>query len=238
VGKDIRVDKKTRLKRLEDLFQNIEVSERFTSREACLEWSSKVAPLLKYNALIHEEFTRNASFLAHDLSSILLEPTIDKMIYQVRMAIEELKIEVEDDQDDKQIDNKRDEYVDEERLKALKSIPKDAFDLTKLIRMLEELNICSQADCYMATIMLVRAVIDHVPPIFGCGKFAEVANNIKSHQKSFKESMGHLEESSRKIADQHLHYQVRKKEELPNRTQVNFRNDLDVLLAEIVRILK
>jgi hypothetical protein len=50
--------------------------------------------------------------------------------------------------------------------------------------------------------------------------------------------MEHLDKSLRKIADAHLHPQIRKKEILPNKTQVNFSNDLDVLLSEIVRILK
>ena len=49
--------------------------------------------------------------------------------------------------------------------------------------------------------------------------------------------MIHLDTSSRKIANAHLHTQIRKKEILPNQTQVDFSNDIDVLLSEIVRIL-
>jgi hypothetical protein len=224
------MDKKTRLKKLEDLFLNDEVKAKFSTREGCLEWSSKVAPLLRFNALMYEDFTSNASFLKSDISLVLRRPAVDNMINIVRMAIEELKVDIEGDQD------KRDIYVNEERLKTLRTIRKNTFDLTRLIRMLEELNECSQADCHMATIMLVRAVLDHVPPIFEYGTFKEVANNYRG-QGSFKISMEHLENSSRKIADQHLHGPIRNKEVLPNNTQVNFRNDLDVLLAEIVRIL-
>jgi hypothetical protein len=84
---------------------------------------------------------------------------------------------------------------------------------------------------------LTRALLDHVPPIFLCAKFSEVANNYAG-SKSFKESMKHLENSSRKIADQYLHTQIRQKESLPNITQVSFSNDIDVLLSEICRILK
>lgn len=50
--------------------------------------------------------------------------------------------------------------------------------------------------------------------------------------------MIHLDKSLRKIADSFLHTQIRKKETIPNATQVDFRRDLDVLLGEIVRILK
>lgn len=72
---------------------------------------------------------------------------------------------------------------------------------------------------------------------FNSVKFTEVANSYGG-AKSFKDSMLNLENSSRKIADQHLHTQVRKSETLPTVRQVDFSNDLDVLLAEIVRVLK
>lgn len=100
--------------------------------------------------------------------------------------------------------------------------------------MCEELNLCYSNECYFAVAMLVRSILDHVPPIFGCKKFTEVVNNYGG-AKSFKESMEHLENSSRKIADYHLHGQIRKSETLPNKTQVNFASEVDFLLAEIVR---
>jgi hypothetical protein len=130
------------------------------------------------------------------------------------------------------------QYVDLGRINDLKDITSGRFDLTKLVELCEELNTCSAAEDYLAVAILVRAILDHVPPIFGCKTFAEVANNYSGNGKSFKESMEHLEKSSRKIADIHLHEQIRQKEAMPNKTQVNFSNDLDVLLAEIVRILK
>jgi hypothetical protein len=85
---------------------------------------------------------------------------------------------------------------------------------------------------------LTRALLDHVPPIFGKQSFAEVANNYGGGGKSFRESMLHLERSARNIGDAHLHIQIRNSESLPTSTQVNFSNDIDVLLAEIVRVLR
>lgn len=84
--------------------------------------------------------------------------------------------------------------------------------------------------------MLTRAILDHVPPILGVPSFSQVANNY-SGTKTFKQHMEHLEISSRKIADAHLHTMIRSKETLPTKTQVNFSNDLDVLLGEIIRVL-
>jgi hypothetical protein len=129
-------------------------------------------------------------------------------------------------------------YVGLERIQELHAIKPNKFDLSKLIELCEELNKTYSIKCYLAVAMLVRAIVDHVPPIFGCKNFAEVANNYSGGSTSFKQSMGILETSLRKIADAHLHTQIRRKETLPNQTQVKFSNDLDVLLSEIVRILK
>ncbi len=128
-------------------------------------------------------------------------------------------------------------YVDLGRIEELRAIASPSFDLAKLIRLCEELNTCYDNECYFAVAMLTRAILDHVPPIFGCKNFTEVANNYGG-SKSFKECMEHLANSSKKIGDAHLHVQIRSKETLPNQTQVNFSSDLDVLLAEVVRILK
>lgn len=127
-------------------------------------------------------------------------------------------------------------FVNQNRIKELKTIKNDNFDITKLIRFCEELNSAFSLENFLSTAMLVRAIADHIPPIFCKTSFTEVANNHGS--KSFKESMKNLDNSSRKISDAHLHTQIRKKEVLPNSNQVDFSNDLDVLLAEIYRVLK
>ncbi len=126
-------------------------------------------------------------------------------------------------------------YVDKKRLQSLKKKKEGAFDLSRLVQMLIELDHAASLDNCISVGLIVRAILDHVPPIFGVNSFAEIANNYNG-TKSFKASMLHLENSSRKIADAYLHTKIRQRESLPNRTQVNFSNDLDVLLAEIVRI--
>ena len=128
------------------------------------------------------------------------------------------------------------DYVHKNRLDELSQIVSDEFDLSKFIRICEELNSSFQNGNYLSVAMLVRALLDHVPPIFGFDTFVEVANNYGG--KSLKKSLQSLQTSSRNIADAHLHTSIRNKESLPNETQVDFRNDLDVLLAEVVKILK
>lgn len=127
-------------------------------------------------------------------------------------------------------------YVDPDRINELKAIPSEDFDLSKLIRLCEELNICFAGECYLSMVMLTRAILDHVPPIFNCSNFAEIANNY-SGGKSFKAAMQHLDNTSRKISDYYLHSQIRNSEMLPNVTQIDFSNNLDFLLAETVRIV-
>lgn len=122
------------------------------------------------------------------------------------------------------------------RIAELRALSSAQFDFRKLVRLCEELNIAFQEECYFATAMLTRCLLDHVPPIFGKTTFSEVANNYSAGGKSFKEAMHHLESAARKVADAHLHMIIRKSETLPTAQQVNFSSQLDVLLSEIVRI--
>jgi hypothetical protein len=130
-----------------------------------------------------------------------------------------------------------DEYVDKSRLAELNGLSTQKFDLSKLIRYCEELNHAYKNECFLSIAMILRSIINHVPPVFGFNKFTEVVNNYSS-TTSFKETITNLNRALRKIADSHLHVIIRKKESLPSFAQVNFRAELDVLLSEIVRILK
>jgi len=125
------------------------------------------------------------------------------------------------------------DYIDKKRFQALKK-KTGKFDFSRLLQMFAELDHAFSVGNYISVILLTRAILDHIPPIFNSNIFTEVANNYGT--KSFKDSMSHLENSSRKIADSYLHTKIRSKESLPNKTQVNFSNDIDVLLAEIIRI--
>jgi hypothetical protein len=124
------------------------------------------------------------------------------------------------------------------RIAELRRLTSPRFDFRKLVRLCEEINKAYSEDCYFATAMLTRGLLDHVPPVFGFKTFIEVANNYAGGGKSFKETMQHLENASRKVADAHLHTLMRKSETLPTAQQVNCGQQLDLLLSEIVRIMK
>jgi len=128
-------------------------------------------------------------------------------------------------------------YVSNNRIEELKEIKHKKYDLTKLIELCNELNHCFSRGDFLAVSMLVRAIIDHVPPIFGKQRFKEVVNNYP-WKKSYKKAIENLENSLRNIADIYLHAQIRQRETLPNEIQVNFSQSLDLLLSEIITILQ
>jgi hypothetical protein len=130
---------------------------------------------------------------------------------------------------------KTDSYVNIKRIKELEKITNINYDLTRLLAILKEVNVCNKNKLKFAIPPLIRSIIDQVPPIFGKANFSEVCGSYGS--KSFKDSMVILDKNSRKIADSYLHTQIRKNESaLPTETQINFKSELDVLLQEIVRI--
>lgn len=134
-------------------------------------------------------------------------------------------------------EQKENKYVDKTRIQELELIENNNYDLSKLIILCKELNHANNKDCFYSIALLVRTIINHIPPIFGVSKFTEVVNNYPG-SKSFNKSMKHLNLSLRNIADEHLHSHVCKNVVLPNETQVNFRNDLDLLLGEVIKKLK
>jgi hypothetical protein len=130
-----------------------------------------------------------------------------------------------------------DSFVDPVRLEELRSADKSKLDVSRLVRLCEELNTCYRHSCFHAVAFITRAILDHVPPAFDVRSFGEVASNY-SGTKSFRESAAHLEKASRKISDALLHGHIRRNEILPTLAQVDARQQLDVVLGEVVRILR
>ncbi len=156
---------------------------------------------------------------------------LDSLIPEIEAALERL-----DDEGIMQPPQDGWFLVADSRITELRQIVSSEFDFRKLVRLCEEINSVYSQQCYYASAMLIRSLLDHVPPVFGFKTFSEVANNYVGGGKSFKEAMLHLENTSRKVADSCLHMPIRKSETLPTAQQVNCAQQLDVLLSEIVRI--
>ncbi len=128
-------------------------------------------------------------------------------------------------------------FVDPARISELEAIGNKKWDFARLVELCREINVAASNHCHMSTAMILRSIVDHVPAVLGHRTFAEVANNYggPNVEKSFKDSMRHLESSLRKIADRHLHSPITSSEVLPTAVQVDFSQALDVLLSEVIR---
>jgi hypothetical protein len=104
-------------------------------------------------------------------------------------------------------------YVDERVIAAIRL--KDevcSFSITKLLDLIDELNDnCARANTYAAHTLL-RAILDHIPPILGFNGFAEVANSYQWSQTDKKYIKRLLEFKSQ--GDDALHRQISAKPSL------------------------
>jgi hypothetical protein len=160
-----------------------------------------------------------------DLNKLKIEwrQLMEGFRYEIELLIDEIPTEI--------LNN--DEFVHSDRINELTHIKSEKFDYSRLVGLCKELKSSYSHQNYLSVAMLGRAILDHIPPVFGFNTFNEVANNYGT--QSFKKNMAQLNVSMRSIADMYLHQTIRKKEILPNKIQVDFRSELDVLLAEIIR---
>jgi len=117
-------------------------------------------------------------------------------------------------------------YIDAQIITAVRvTNPAGRFDRTKLLRLLGELNDNHGRGNAYATHMLLRAILDHIPPLLNCADFKEVANNY-TWSRTDKAYMRRLLEFKFQ-ADDALHRQISAKpdlltlEDIPPRAWVN-----------------
>jgi hypothetical protein len=123
-------------------------------------------------------------------------------------------------------------FVDPKIIDALRDAELPKLDLSKLVRMCEELNTCYSHENYLACALLIRAAMNHVPPVFGFPTFKEVASNAG---RSVKAALQLLEDDARVVADLHNHATMRSREPLPTLGQIEpFRASFEILLHEIL----
>jgi len=144
--------------------------------------------------------------------------------------------EIKDDENYSERMRTNNSFVDEKVLKKLKNIKNPNFDLSKLIRFIEELNEAYKYGNYLSSILLLRAIMNHIPPIFGLSTFSQIV--AQSH-RSIKSILGRLEEDARPIADLHTHIMIHKLEHLPTKNQIEpYKSSLEILLNEIINKLE
>ena len=128
------------------------------------------------------------------------------------------------------------EYIDSSVIEVLNKIKNQKYDLSKVIQFCEEINGAFSSGYFLSTSLLIRALLNHIPPIFGQKTFAQV---VAQSSKSRKELFKPLEEVARGVADLHTHDTIRHKESLPTRKQLEvFQPSIEILLQEIVAELQ
>lgn len=123
-------------------------------------------------------------------------------------------------------------FIEPQIIEQLRLVEGCKFDLSKIVRFCEELNSSFNAGNYLASALLLRALINHVPPIFGQTTFQQVVSQVsKSRRELFKP----LDEVARDVADLHTHDSIRHKEVLPTKNQLEpFKANLEFLLQEVL----
>lgn len=68
-------------------------------------------------------------------------------------------------------------YINPDIIKALKNTNSVKWDLTKLIALLEEVNSSYKLGNYYSCIFILRAILDHIPPVFSQNNIQGLVNN-------------------------------------------------------------
>ena len=98
-------------------------------------------------------------------------------------------------------------YVDEQIIEAIRAKNgQSKFEVTKLLDLIDELNDNYARGNTYASHALLRAILDHIPPILGCADFAAIANNY-SWGRTDKRYIMRLA-AFRDQADDALHRQI------------------------------
>jgi hypothetical protein len=107
-------------------------------------------------------------------------------------------------------------FLDQGIVSQLKSIKPPPYDFIKFARFCEELNDAYRRGNYLSCTLLIRAVMNHVPPIFGVQNFNQVVANSS---RSIKAVLSRLEDEARPVADLPTHMLIRFKESIPTKHQ-------------------
>jgi hypothetical protein len=123
-----------------------------------------------------------------------------------------------------------------EVLLRLKAVQGARLDPSKLVKMCEELNDAYARGNYVSSALLLRAIINHVPSVFGASTFSEV---VSQSGRSIKAILARLNDDARPIADLHTHILMRQSEPLPTKNQLEpYKASFEVLIQEVLARLR
>ncbi len=143
-----------------------------------------------------------------------------------------LNSRIEDLQQKSKFKKNTDTFINEEIINKFEKLSNPKFDTIKLRQYLREVNISYKENNLLSCILLLRAILNYVPPIFGCSTFSQY---VSESGRSLKAIFSILEEGLRKIADLHTHKPISSKEYLPTNNQISpYKSQFEILLQEIL----
>lgn len=126
-------------------------------------------------------------------------------------------------------------FLSDRLLMELRTISSRKFDLRKLIRFCEELNDSYSRENYLSAIMLLRAIMNHTPPLFGHTTFTQVVAHANRSSKGILEQL----HDARPIGDLHNHMTIRQFEPLPTKAQIEpYKPGFEIFISEVMFALK
>lgn len=186
-----------------------------------------VSPILPADAALHLKNIRveiNDIYTVYDATAKL-----DAIIPEIQAALEHLA-------DDGFSTGTTAYIVDPALIARLDTLKSSTYDVAALVRICKEINSSHAHGNVLAVALLMRTVLNHVPPVFGHETFGQVVANAV---KSLKESFEHLENGLRKIADFHTHRKIVAVESYLSPAQVEpFKPQFELLLQQVESRLK
>lgn len=126
--------------------------------------------------------------------------------------------------------------IEPKLIKQLSEAKSARFDVASLAQMCREINSCFASGNFIATTLLMRAVLNYIPPLFGYEKFPQV---VAQSDRSLKDNFDLLENGLRKIADFHTHRRIGQVEFIPSSAQVEpYKPQFELLMQEILKRLQ
>lgn len=122
-------------------------------------------------------------------------------------------------------------FVNSQVIERLRSVDQTRFKTVFLVRLCEEINSCFSHGNIVCTALVMRTVLNHIPPVFGRNSFKEV---VESGPRSTKSIFRHLEDGLRKIADSLGHGTISSTPLYPSASQVEpYKPQFEVLLNTV-----
>ncbi len=135
--------------------------------------------------------------------------------------------------------NSSEKFISTEIIEEFKKIDIKKFNLSRLIHFCDQINENYDHEYYESVAFTTRALMDHVPPIFGQPNFESIAPQTSNGKTpSFKKSCDRLNGSLKHIVDDLIHSQINAGTSLLIKEEINFSPDLNTFLRKTLEELK